>query len=66
MSIDTNPNMWRYWVDKYGPVEALESYYPALLASDPVLAQAVAMHNVALLAINARMEQIVSTWPEQG
>jgi hypothetical protein len=34
-------NMWSYWVGKYGPLEALQLYFPKTLAENPKLQHAV-------------------------
>lgn len=59
MTID-EANMWDYWCDKYGPVEALKVYYSHLLLNDSMLRAAVAQIEIAELAIRARMDKLVA------
>ena len=62
MTTSTDPEelrtMWRYYCGKYGHVDALRQQFPDLLASDPVLAQSVAMMEAGRLAIEGRMREL--------
>ena len=58
----SNPNssmrMWSYWRDKYGTVTALQDYYPALLADDPVIRTAAANIEINRAAVELRMTSL--------
>lgn len=43
MGEDASYDMWGYWYDKNGPVEAVEVYYPNTLKNSHELQQAIAM-----------------------
>lgn len=54
-----NPlHMWRHWRDKKGLVEALEDYYPDILASRPDLQMALVQMRSAEALINQEMEKL--------
>lgn len=53
-------DMWDYWRDKYGYVDALVKYYPEQLSDpkDPRLALAVAQIKNAHVSIDAVMAEL--------
>ena len=53
-------DMWDYWRDKYGYVDALQDYYPEQL-QDPRLVLAVAQIRNAHASINAVMAELEAT-----
>lgn len=55
MDEDANYDMWGYWNDKNGPIEALEVYYPNTLKNSQELQQAIAMIKNGERLINSIM-----------
>ncbi len=50
-------DMWNYWRDKYGILEALKSYYPTMLESSGELQHAVILVENGKRLINSIMEE---------
>lgn len=57
---DATMDMWEYWRDKYGALDAVKEQYPATLKGDVLLSVAVAQIELGTLALEARMQQLVS------
>lgn len=58
--MDAPKHMWRYWRDKYGIKEALESYFPETAKDTRVIIALAAIAN-AEAAIEAVIEQLEDT-----
>ena len=54
---------WEYWRDDYGQKEAIERFYPSL-KRDPVIANALALLQVAALAIEGRVKELQDGVPD--
>lgn len=54
---ETALDMWSYWEEKYGVVEALQEYYPRLLESRSDLQAAVIMIQNGERIIKSIMEE---------
>lgn len=50
-------NMWNYWRDKYGIIDAYEEYYSDK-CSDEVAQLAFEQARVALYALDSRMKEL--------
>lgn len=51
-------DMWTYWADKYGEIEALKHYYYWTFTNNPKLQFCVNQIEVCLDAIHAEMSKI--------
>lgn len=51
------PHMWSYWRDKKGTVEAVEDYFPEVLAENTQLAVALATVKNNLVIIDELMTE---------
>ncbi len=58
MGSDAEIQMWSFWETAYGPMKALEDYYPALLEARPDLQASVTMIKNGERIINSIMEEL--------
>lgn len=52
------PHMWSIWKEKYGVVEALKTYFPDLVATDPTIQMALFQIEAAEALIDAKMSKM--------
>jgi len=55
-------DMWSYWQNKYGPVLALEDYYPKYVESNLQLQLAIAMIKNGERLIDSIMEEATDNY----